>query len=319
MTTHTRGSIVFPTQAEQLKNAILLWPAVWRPASCWWPWWLWCHLWRGQSLSGCLQLQHWTVGWWRKMACRRPTAHCLPLWCVGAPQRPYWGCGGRCSRGQTAGPGTCLHLAHLRQHAPSSGCWRWSVGDLHPHKQTHACQRHTGTPGRKADRHTQIQPHTHTYQWSHTCIHTHKSVWVLHNPSPPSHGERMGQIKHGRANRSHGKLWRGLRLGEIRVRTENREGKVEEAGRGGGRRAWEVEEKDEEAKNRRRRKRQQMRRVRGPWEDRADRWLLWWWLCGTTLYLKEQQTGRQKDRDLENCCNSPMKHAQVISSSTAHC
>lgn len=51
------------------------------------------------------------------------------------------------------------------------------------HANTHQTRR--GTPGRKADRHTQIQSHTHTYQWSHTCIHTHTRVfecYTIHHP-----------------------------------------------------------------------------------------------------------------------------------------
>lgn len=182
---------------RQKNSAIVLWPAAWSPASCWWPWWLWCHLLRGQNQSGCLQLQHWTAGWWRKTACRRPVVHCPPLWCVGAPPPPCWGYGGRCSRGQTADPGTYLHFAHLHPHAPLSGCWRWSAGDLHGHTCTHTHtnthQTRRGTTKKESGR-THANTVTHTYIPVVTYVHTytHKSVWVLHNSPPPSHGERMG-------------------------------------------------------------------------------------------------------------------------------
>lgn len=89
----------------------------------------------------------------------------------------------------------------------------------------------------------------------------------------------------------------------------------EEEEKGGARRGAE-----EEAKNRRSRKKAaDERSQRGPEKTGLTDGCCVDGLCGTTLYLKEQQTGRQRDRDLENCRNSPMKHAQVISSSTAHC
>lgn len=178
MATHCRDS----QDTQMAREKLLIWPAVWHLGSCWWLWWLWCHLWKGPNQSGCLQLQHWTAGWWRRMACRPPVVRCPLLWCVGDPRQPYSGCAGRCSRGRTTGPGTCLHLAHPRQHALLSGCWRWSAVDLHTN--THA----KDTQARREERWTDTPKyrHTHTHTSGHirAYIHTQVCLSVTQSTTP---------------------------------------------------------------------------------------------------------------------------------------
>jgi len=220
---------IFHTEAhtDSLKNVTVLWPAVLHPASCLWLWWLWCHWWRGRSQSGCFQLPRWTAGWWRRTACHRPAERSRPLWCAGVPLRPCWGCGGHCNKGQRAVPGTWLHLARLHQHALSSGCWRWSTGDLHKHMRTKHTKLHQEEKWTSTHKHSHTHTHTHAYHWSHTCIHTHTRVfecYTIHHLQGMVRG--WDRLSMAEQNRSRGEPWSRLR--EIRVRTDNRKEEGEE-------------------------------------------------------------------------------------------
>lgn len=74
-----------------------------------------------------------------------------------------------------------------------------------------------------------------------------------------------------------------------------REDGMENRDEGGGLRSR--GEENEEAENRGRKKRQQMRSRRALRRQGADRWLLWRWRCGTTLYF-ERATDRQTEREI---------------------
>lgn len=78
--------------------------------------------------------------------------------------------------------------AHCRLAVEDGQLAAYANTHKHPQPHTHA-RTHTGEK-RWTGTHEYSHTHTHTFQWSHTCVHTHKRV--LHNPPPPSHGERMG-------------------------------------------------------------------------------------------------------------------------------
>lgn len=80
---------------------------------------------------------------------------------------------------------------------------------------------------------------------------------MLHNPPPPSHGERMGQIKHGRANRSRGKTVE--RAETERDKSENRKWR--------SKRDW---EEGEGVKSKRRRRERRRSKEQKEEEEAAD-------------------------------------------------
>lgn len=76
----------------------------------------------------------------------------------------------------------CTSLASTNAHC----CLAVEDGQLAAYADTHKHPQ-PNTHRKKVDRRTQIQPHahTHTFQWSHTCVHTHKvSVTQSTTPKP---------------------------------------------------------------------------------------------------------------------------------------